>query len=240
MPKASKKRVKSVSFQDRKRKQIRFATSSTYMPLWVAIVGMVGCLILGGGVFGLWIADPPMGYPEHGWTSYLVATGGCGLGIALWFGQPSEIAVAVGDAGVAVEYSRQTQRINWFDVRAIRIAGSQLVVDGVQLSIKFMLGANREASALLLKEAAERVPEVLDVRADLVKTLPQPSGNQGQVEHIEDDQVAGARCAASKMIIQLEDDARICPRCGQVYHKEHVPNRCVSCKHELGNNIITA
>lgn len=235
MPKASKKRINSAKVQDKKRKQRRFATSSAYMPLWVGLVGMFGCLVLGSGVFGLWIAEPP-----HAWASYLVAAGGLGLGISLWFGTPAELAVAVGDAGVLVERGRQTQRIHWYEVRAIRCVSGHLVVESAQLNLKFLIGANRSAAAYLLKEAAERVPDVIDVDPDVLKTLPNPKEVRGIVEAIEDDQVAGARCAASNELIRLEENARLCARCGQVYDQAHMPSACVSCNNELGPLALTA
>lgn len=235
MPKASKKRVKSLQSQDKKRKQRRFSTSSTFMPGWVALVGMASCLVLGSGVFGLWMADPAI-Y----WASYLVTAGGVGLGIALWFGQPPEVAVAVGDAGVAVEGSRQTTRLNWYEVRAIRTRGGRLVVEGEQTTLKFLIGANLAASSFLLKEAAERVPDVLDIDPRASKSLPDPTTVRGLLEDVQDDQVAGARCAASETLIAMEEDARICPCCGQIYEKNHVPTKCVSCDTSLAENTLHA
>jgi len=235
MPKASKKRVKPLKSQDKKRKQRRFSTSSTFMPGWVALVGMASCLVLGSGVFGLWMADPAV-Y----WASYLVTAGGVGLGIALWFGQPPEVAVAVGDAGVAVEGGRQTARLNWYEVRAIRTRGGHLLVEGDQSRLKFLIGANLGASALLLKEAAERIPDVLDIDPRVTKTLPDPTTVRGLLQDVQDDQVAGARCAASETLIHLEEDARVCPRCGQLYDKNHVPQACVSCDTALGENTLFA
>jgi hypothetical protein len=37
----------------------------------------------------------------------------------------------------------------------------------------------------------------------------------------------GKRCAESDVIISYEPDARVCPRCERVYHKDHVPKSCV-------------
>src|SRR5688572_32086312 len=92
------RRKQSSSAQNARRREHRFATSATYIAPAIAAIGLVGSLILGAGVFGLWILDPPLSY-----GSYLVAIGGLGLGVSLWFGQPAETAVAIGDAGIAVE-----------------------------------------------------------------------------------------------------------------------------------------
>lgn len=196
---------------------------------------MASCLVLGSGVFGLWLADPAI-Y----WASYLVTGGGVGLGIALWFGQPPEVAVAVGDAGVAVEGSRHTARLNWHEVRAVRTRGSQLIVEGDQTTLKFLIGANLGAASFLLKEAALRVPDILDIDPRVTKSLPDPATVRGLLQDVQDDQVAGARCAASETLIALEEDARICPCCGQIYEKSHVPEACVSCETQLAENTLHA
>jgi len=205
------------------------------MPGWVAALGMLGCMLLGAGVFGTWIADPLIE-----WASYLVAAGGFCLGGSLWFGQPPEIAVAVGDAGVAVEYGRQTTRVHWYDMRSLRTKGGRLVIEGPGPDLKFAIGANPSATAFLLKEAAERVPDVMDIDPSVTKRLPELHQVRGLLQGIEDEQVAGTRCAASQELIQLEEEARLCPRCGQIYLREHVPAQCVSCEMELGNETLLA
>lgn len=232
MAKAVKKKNKSAKSGLRRRER-RFSTSPTFMPVWVAIVGMVGAALLGSGVFGLWILDPPLSL-----ASYLVAAGGFGLGVALWFGQPSESAVMVGDAGIGVEDGRETLRVPWYELRSLRIIGGSVVAEGKSLKLKFLLGANRDATAWALKEAAERVPNVIDVSKDIAATLPDPKKVKGYDQNVKDDQVTGIRCAASDKIINLEDDARACPKCGQIYHKDGVPERCTSCDTELRGRVL--
>ncbi len=196
---------------------------------------MVGTFLLGSGVYGLWISDPSL-Y----WASYLVAAGGLGLGGSLWFGEPAEVSVSIGDSGVAIDDGKQTQRLRWFEIEAIYGSGSRMVVEGNELSLKFFIGANRSACSLLLKEAAERIPDVIDVDPSVAKSLPDPQKVRGQLKNVEDDQLAGSRCAASKELIQLEEDARLCPRCGQSYKKDHVPASCVSCEAPLGERALLA
>lgn len=228
-----KKTTKSSKTTSKRRSERRFATSSTYMPSWVAAVGMVGCLLLGAGVFGLWILDAPLPY-----APYLVAAGGVGLGIALWFGQPNETAVAVGDAGLAVEDGRQTARIAWYDLQSIHIAGGNVVAVGQEQTLTFLLGANRNAAAHLLKNASERVPDILDVDSSLAQSLPHPDDAPGYQQQIEDDQVTGIECAASEKLINMEEDARFCPQCGQLFHKEGLPAECPSCQASLKGRAL--
>ncbi len=229
--KSKKKPTKSVN----KRRERRFSTSPTFMPLWVAGLGLIGSLVLGSGVFGWWIADPAVPY-----ASYLVAAGGFLLGVALWFGQPPESAVFVGDSGIAVEDGREITRVPWFDVRSIQVVGGKVVVEGPSTTVKFLLGANRNAAALALKEAAVRIPDVVDVDKQVTESLPNPDKVKGFQQDIEDDQVTGVTCAHSKKLITLEEDARICPRCGQIFHKDGLPEACTSCEATLGTRALYA
>lgn len=232
MAKAAKTKKKTAKTGQRRRER-RFSTSPTFMPLWVGIVGVIGSAVLGAGVFGLWILDPALS-----WASYLVAGGGFGLGVALWFGQPAESAVIVGDAGIGVEDGRQTTRIPWFELRSLRIIGGNVVAEGPAQKLRFLLGANAQATSLLLKEAAERVPGVVDVSKASVESLPDPKAVKGYAQDVQDDQVTGLRCAASDKVITLEEDARICPKCGQVFHKDGIPTLCTFCETELTGRAL--
>ena len=59
--------------------------------------------------------------------------------------------------------------------------------------------------------------------------LPPPPHAAGEVLEIEPVQVAGLRCKATHKAISFEKDARLCGRCGEVYHKDAVPPQCVTC-----------
>jgi len=235
-PKAQKARRKQgSSAQHARRREHRFATSATYIAPVVAAVGLVGSLVLGAGVFALLILDPPLSY-----ASYLVAVGGLGLGISLWFGQPAETAVAVGDAGIAVEDGSEVVRVPWYAMKSLRVEGGNMVARSAGTTIRFSLGANPKAAAWALKETAERMPSVLDVERAVAEKLPRPSEAGGLDQPVKGDQVAGSQCANSGNSIQLEEDARLCPRCGQVYHKDTVPEACVTCDAELKGHTLRA
>ncbi len=216
-----------------RRQERRFATASTFMARPIALLGMVGALVLGAGVHGLWLLDPPFQY-----AAYLVAVGGLLFGVALWFGQPPESAVAVGDAGIAVEDGREVQRLRWFAIKSLRVIKGKLVAEGGGKSVSFTIGSNPGATSWALKEAAERVPSVIDIDKAIADKLPKPETKQGQVSYVDNDQVAGSRCAASGKIITVEEDARVCARCSQIYEKSSVPERCVSCSAELKGHTL--
>lgn len=196
---------------------------------------MAGALVLGAGVFGLWIVEPPIA-----WASYLVALGGLGLGVALWFGQPSESAVAVGDAGIAVEDGREVTRVPWYELRSLSITGGSMIVRGETTTVRFSVGANPKAAAWALKEAAERVPDVIDASKESADRLPEPTEDSGLLQDVEDAQVAGTHCASSEKLINLEEEARLCPRCSQIYHESSVPDQCVTCEADIKGRTLRA
>ncbi|HSC86067.1 MAG TPA: hypothetical protein VLC09_02305 [Polyangiaceae bacterium] len=233
--KKQKKKAKSSAGDAARRQERRFATLGTFIARPVAILGMVGSLVLGAGVFGLWLLDPPFVY-----ASYLVAAGGLILGVALWFGQPPESAVAIGDAGIAVEDGRDVNRLHWYAIKSLRVVGGRLEAQGGGKIVRFTLGANPGAAAWAIKEAAERIPQVVDIAKAVMDTLPPPEAKAGQLASVDNDQVAGHRCAATNKLITMEDDARLCSRCGQIYEKSGVPAQCVSCQLELSGHTLRA
>jgi hypothetical protein len=232
-PKARRKQ--SSSAQNARRREHRFATSATFIAPTIAAIGLIGSLILGAGVFALWILDPPLSF-----ASYLVAAGGLGLGVSLWFGQPSETAVAIGDAGIAVEDGSEVVRVPWYALKTLRIERGSMVAQSAGTTVRFSLGANPKAAAWALKETAERMPSALDIDRDVASKLPKPSEAGGLEQPVKGDQLAGSKCANSGNAIQFEEDARLCPRCGQVYHKDSVPEACVTCDAPLKGHTLRA
>jgi rubrerythrin len=115
-----------------------------------------------------------------------------------------------------------------------------MLIEGRQQTLKFLIGANRNATARLLKEAALRVPNVLDVAQSIAETLPDPDKVRGFLQEVEDDQITGIRCAFSEKLINLEEDARLCPKCGQIFHKDSVPDTCPDCEAELKGHVLLA
>jgi len=55
---------------------------------------------------------------------------------------------------------------------------------------------------------------------------------------IDSLQIAGKNCAASDRPIAFERDARLCPNCAEVYHKDSVPKKCVTCENDLGDRAV--
>jgi hypothetical protein len=217
----------------RERKERRFSPEPTYSSGAAVAAGMVGALAAGAGVWGQWISETP-----HSYAPYLFAGGAFALGAALWFGDAGAVPVRVGDAGVALERGTELTRIAWCDLQKVEVVGPQLFLRGDSATFSIAMAAHPKAAAWIIAEGTKRVPEAMNVKASQVAGLPQPKDLDGELVALEGVQVAGRHCAASEKPIAFERDARLCPNCAEVYLKEHVPKKCVTCDHDLGNSAI--
>jgi hypothetical protein len=113
------------------------------------------------------------------------------------------------------------ETIAWRDA-AVRVTGKDEA--GASMAVTASLKSHPQAAVWIVKEARQRVPAVVDVPEDVA--LPELRASAGEVLTMEPPQVVGKHCAASGKVIAYEPDARVCPRCERVYHKEHVPASC--------------
>jgi hypothetical protein len=206
------------------RKERRFIAGSSQSSRLTVAGGMVGALVLGAGVYGQWVREPVLAYAQ-----YMVAGGALALGAALWFGDTSSDPVRVGDAGVALERGSELTRVPWYEMKRVFIKSGKLVIESDDLSLEIPIGAHKPAVSWILKELVSRVPDALDVKQSDSDSLPEPKEGDGELVAAENVQVAGKVCAASEKAISFERDARLCPNCAAVYHKDHVPKKCVIC-----------
>src|SRR5262249_44333532 len=115
----------------------------------------------------------------------------------------------------------------WCDVTNVVYAAGALTFQASGRSITIPVAGHPQAAARALAEAGERLPKrVEDLEA---KDLPLPDPEAGEVLRLEPPQVAGQRCKATDKLIAFERDARLCGRCGELYHKDGVPTRCLTC-----------
>lgn len=235
MPASTAKKKTKKTPARAKRRERRFVPNSLESSKLSLIGGGAGALALGAGVYGPWIREPAVSY-----ATYLVAGGALVLGAAMWFGDVTAHPVRVGDAGVAIERGTELSRLAWCDIERIRLEGDKLLISGEGLTLELPMSAHKVAISWLLKEAAGRVPDVVDVKGSVVDGLPEPRDTDGERLEVKDVQVAGRRCAESDQLITFERDARLCPNCGQVYHLRHVPKKCVTCDEALGSSAIGA
>lgn len=217
----------------RERKERRFTPEQTYSSGAAVAAGMLGALAAGAGVWGQWISETP-----HSYSPFLFGGGAIALGAALWFGDAGAVPVRIGDAGVALERGTELTRLAWCDIETIEVAGKQLLLRGDKTTFSIPVAAHPKAVAWILAEGTKRVPEVMNVKQSELAGLPQPKDVDGELVALEGVQVAGRHCAASDKPIAFERDARLCPNCAEVYLKDQVPKKCVTCERDLGAAAI--
>ncbi len=217
----------------RERKERRFSPEQTYSSGAAVAGGMLGALAAGAGVWSQWISETP-----HTYAPYLFGGGALALGASLWFGDAGAVPVRVGDAGIALERGSELTRLLWCDLETVEIAGKQLIAKGKTTTFSIPIAAQPKAVAWILAEGTRRVPEAMNVKKSELAGLPEPKDLDGEMVTLEGLQVAGKHCAATDKPIAFERDARLCPNCAQVYLKDSVPKKCVTCERDLGTGAI--
>jgi len=206
------------------------ATGQRLKPLTVAI-GFIGAVALGAGTYARWLTQNPDG-PSGG---LLVAGVVCAIYFA-WQLSREGTAVRVGDAGVALERGSEIERLLWCDMERIRVKEDHLVLSGAGPTLSVAASAHASAISWILKEAAERLPKVIDVNPKFTDELPKPDPGDGTLGPILSLQTTGRRCAKSRKVIRYERDARLCAICTQVYLRDELPKSCATCGKPLDGN----
>jgi hypothetical protein len=225
----AKKTKSSKRGKSRERHEQRFEPRTSTNPVIVYFLGAIGAVAMGAGTWGEFGSLVRDGGPEpFKYAPYVLAVGAVLVGIAIWVGTSGEPPLRVGDGGLAVERGG-VRRMPWYSVEriawgddAVRVVGKDEV--GASMTIVASLTSHPDTAAWIVKEARERVPGVVDLPENA--TLPEFRADAGETLPLEPPQVVGKRCVASGKVIAYEPDARVCPRCGRVYHKEHVPESC--------------
>ncbi len=235
MAEAQQSKKKKKKSAKRKRKERRFVGEQTYASKVAVGVGMLGGLILGAGVYSRWVSDQPASY-----ALYLVGVGALLLVGAMAFGDLGTLPVRVGDLGVAIERGNDLERIAWCDLERVYAENGKLLLVGTEGTTSIVLAAHPKAVARLMAEGTRRVPEVMDVKRSALEGLPALREDDGELLSVEGAQVAGRTCAESGKTIAFERDARLCPQCCEVYLKDRVPRKCLTCGAELGERAVEA
>ncbi len=198
----------------------------------VYAIGAVGAAVLGAGVFEQFgNAIRKIDVEPVEWAPWLLAAGAVVVGVAIWIGTSTEAAVRVGIAGIAEERNPM-RRMPWWNVEDVSGSADVIVVRGkdehdAPMSVRFTRRAMSGALAWVVREAKERAPEQFELSDEVVEQIGKPSKQAGEVVACPPLQVVGKRCADSDKVISYEPDARVCPRCERIYHKDHVPKTCV-------------
>lgn len=217
----------------RERKERRFSPEQTYSSSGAVALGMLGALAAGAGVWGQWISETP-----HSYAPYLFGGGAITLGASLWFGDAGAVPIRVGDAGIALERGTDLTRLAWCDLETVEVVGKQLVAKGQSATFTIPMAAHPRAVAWIVAEGTRRVPEAMNVKKSDLAGIPEPRDLDGELVPLEGVQVAGRHCAATEKPIAFERDARFCPNCAEVYFKDSVPKKCLTCERDLGNAAI--
>lgn len=225
---ATKKSKKSKVEAKRERKERRFSPEATYASRLPTALGMLGALGLGAGVYANWIREEPLAF-----APYLVAAGALLLAFALWKGGAQVGKIRVGDAGVALDEEGDLVRILWCDMERVEMAGGELIIRSEQATIRFPVAAHPKAATWVVHEGGRRMPDMMAVNRAEIQQLGEPAELDGEPVLIEEVQVTGRHCRATGKPIAFERDARLCPTCGQVYLKDSVPKKCLTCSNEL-------
>jgi hypothetical protein len=212
------------------RKERRYEPKASAVAV-VSVVGMsIGAVLLGAGVYGQWLRGDELG--PHKAAPWLLLGGALLLLAVGLFGPRAAKPVRVGDAGVGLENDAgEIQRIGWHDVTRIVLGSDLLTVQASGASISIPVKLHAQAAARLVAEARARVPsKVEDVEKGALAAV---EDDAGEVLPLDPPQAAGSRCKATDKLIAFEKDARYCGRCGEIYHKESVPPKCLTCDAKL-------
>jgi hypothetical protein len=218
-------------------KERRFEAEPGSRANFQALIGGLGATAIGAATYATWGHDVPM---EVG--PYLFGVGILGIIASSLMGESDGVPIRVGDAGVAVERGgSQPERIPWYEVNQITLEGSdRIVVEAANKRIVASLGHHAGAAGWILKEATARIPKRVKVPAEQTPAILAGTDDHGKTLAIEKMQLAGRRCKASNAIISFERDARACKRCGEVYEKKHVPEKCLTCEAPMGESSAAA
>jgi hypothetical protein len=212
-------------------RQERRYEPATSASAWISVLGLsIASVLLGAGVYGQWLRSsvrPDVTGP-HPYAGYLLLAGALAMAAVTLFGPRPAKPVRVGDAGIAVEKDGgELDRIEWRDVTRVLLGGDVLTFQGPGTVVAIPLKQHPQAAARAVADAQARIPARLE---DVdTSSVPKPDDDAGELIPLERPQLAGARCKASDELIAFEKDARLCGSCGEVYHKAHVPERCLTC-----------
>lgn len=208
------------------RTERRYEPKASVISILTLLGAGVGAAMAGAGVYAQWLQPEETGL--HKLAPYLLAAGAALLIAVAFFGQLATKPLRVGDAGVGLEKDQgEIERIPWNRVLRINVSASAVTVQASGTLITVPISAHPQAAARILAEARERIP--LRVEGAGGDGLEKVDDAAGELITLEPPQAAGLRCKHSDKLIAFEKDARFCGRCGEIYHKDGVPKRCVSC-----------
>jgi hypothetical protein len=137
--------------------------------------------------------------------------------------------VALERAGVVV------RRVAWCEMREVSVKDGTVRMETQEGPLVFKVAANPVGAAWVVQQAEERIPKRVKVDKLERDVLPEAKSGDGERVDVEPLQVTGRACRASDRVITFERDSRFCLRCGEVYHKDAMPARCLTCEGSLAD-----
>lgn len=223
-PAAAEARVRQLTDP---RFERRYEPATSAFAMGTVLVFSLGAVALGAGVYAQWVRDGG----AHPWSLYFLIAGAVLLAAVALFGQTGARPVRVGDGGVAIERDETTvERVAWCDVDRVLVTGPAVTVQGGGITISVPRGVHALAAARVVREARERIPAKAK---DLASVEPPAGSAEPAREPLDAPQIAGRACKATGKVVSFEKDARLCGRCGELYHKAGVPSVCLTCEADL-------
>lgn len=207
-------------------KERRFVATASSAAKFRSSANVAGGFFLGAGAYAQWWMSPSPAYAAG------LLGGGALLTVAAnFFPEKDSAPIRVGSQGIAIERGgEQPERLAWCEVEKIVSEGASIAVYGNGIRIGAGLPQHGPAAAWILAEALDRIPKRVDVPTEQRDKLPRTDAHPGSLVDAEPLQVAGRRCKSTGKLISFEDDARLCPRCAEVYHRDHEEERCLTCE----------
>jgi hypothetical protein len=209
-----------------KRTERRFDSKGSSSELVSVLASSGGAILVGAGVFGQFLRSAG----PHPWALPMLGAGAVAFAAGAVMSRRTTSPVRVGDAGVGIERSDGVERLAWHEITSMELVRGVLKLVGEVRTLTIDTAEHLAAAALALDEARARIPAVA---ANVTEKLERSAGSEGEALTLEPPQLAGLRCAASDRVISFENDARLCGRCGAVYHRDDVPACCKVCDAKL-------
>jgi hypothetical protein len=191
----------------------------------------VGALALGGGVYSVFLRDDAL--KPIPYAHYLLAVGVVLIVAYFLFGEQPVKAVRVGELGVGFEDEGRVTRTAWYELEKVRLTDGVLRLTGAGKPLSLALRAYEPAVRRIVAEAKKRIPKRVEIDESDIQRIGAPRTSAGERVAAEPPQVTQQHCRASDKLLTFEKDARLCGRCGALYHRTEVPRRCLECGKKL-------
>ncbi len=209
----------------------RFEPKTGQTEVFGVVALSLGGIALGVGAYALVFRDEAL--PQLGYPPYVLAVGVVLLAYYLLFGRQRLHTWRIGQLGVGLEVDDRVMRTGWYEVERISSAADQLRLDTGGKPLTISLLAHPAAARRLVSEALQRIPKQVALDDEDLQRIGTPAASEGERVVAEPLQVTQLTCMASSRPLSVQEDVRMCRRCGALYHRSGLPRRCVGCGKKL-------